>query len=105
MKAFNVINNKGFQIKVNDWAISVMFGTSNYCDNGSFNDVDTVKTLSRLECENAEIAVWKDDENQAFDIQWMQDLGYVKDLTCCDCVMGHINSDDLVKVINWCATH
>ena len=107
MKTFNVINNKGFQLKVNGWVISTMFGAFNYCENRSFwGDVDTVETHSRLDSEDAEVAVWRDEKGRdEFNQQWMLDLGYVDSLEYADTVMGHINSDDLVKIINWCATH
>ena len=59
-------NNKGFRMKFdNGFAISVQWGTENYCENRNldidFEDLPNPKEVNRWESRNAEIAVFDKD--------------------------------------------
>lgn len=63
---FRVVNNKGFQIEFpNGWTASVMFGSTNYCDN-RWKSEHIVFPAGQLESTTAEIRAWNNDTGAEF---------------------------------------
>lgn len=95
---YDCINNgKGFTMTFsNGVTISVQFGTGNYCDNR-----DAIQTDKRGDtfCENAEIAVWKDND------EWITEemLKYFEEEE--DMVKGYCNANDVAMYIAWAASY
>ncbi len=60
-------NNKGFHLKFdNGLTISVQIGVGNYCNNKDYTKIiDFERTQITVECYDAEIAIW-DEENTWF---------------------------------------
>lgn len=64
-EGFRVVAGHGFQMRFdNGWTVSVMFGTTNYCEHhGEFNALfDT--TAFDWSSQNAEIAAWDSFDNE-----------------------------------------
>lgn len=62
---FSITQHKGFQVTVNGYILSVQFGPGNYCGNRHMS-YSELKSGNACKCETAEIALWANDEKQAF---------------------------------------
>lgn len=73
-----ISGNKGFAMTFeNGFTISVQFGSSNYCENRSFDDYGKEMEQQHTTCQNAEIAIW-DEVNEWFDFGGDQVKGWVR---------------------------
>ena len=63
-EGFKITHGKGFHITFeNGWTISVQFGFGNYCANRDMSP-SMEKELRVLECSNAEVWAWKEEEHK-----------------------------------------
>lgn len=100
MKYFAINGGKGFKIKFpNGLTLSTQIGGGNYCDNYD-NDIMTIP--NKIECSNAEIAVWdgesKNEENWITRKIVKRALSQKID----DDVMGYVSIKDWIKIFMAC---
>jgi len=98
-------NGSGFHIKFkNNILLSVQFGWGTYSDNNDvYTDKDCLKDeFGRLCSLNCEVAIWREigEEHRWITNKMMKDLYPDK---YPDDTLGYVTSDELVKIINWCA--
>jgi hypothetical protein len=87
-----IINGKGFHLEFeNGFTISVQIGYGNYCENYNLDNAIAVeRTPRKMECKNAEIAIWDKNGN------WVT-KDFIKDLD--DDVVGYIEADEIADLI------
>ena len=96
---FAVMGNKGFHITFsNGITLSTQIGGGNYCDNCDFT-IGREHTESKMQCANAEIAIWEDDGKWVTD-QMYKEIFPEKDYS--DDVIGYIGIEEWLKIVEWC---
>jgi len=94
---FKITNGKGFHITFkNGYTVSVQLGYGNYCDNKSYDELQSGETYSDAEimagktgCNNAEIAIWGPDKEMIEFPGWG------------DTVKGYCSPDEVLTYLNW----
>ena len=98
---FAITQGKGFSIQFeNGYKISVQFGTMNYCKNASKDHSDRGTYKEFYKCEDAEIAIFKDNEF----IRLPLELRFDESDFAYDDVIGHCSADKVAHYINIIST-
>lgn len=91
---FRVFGHKGFQIVFeNGYEVSVMFGLGNYCEQRSSEFFKVYPVESEHNCENAEVAVYKNDVQ-------IKEFPHVHPG---DSVGGWLTPNQVAEIITWAA--
>jgi len=98
MKYFAINDGKGFRIRFpNGLTLSTQIGGGNYCDN--YDHFDNIMTIpNRIECSNAEIAVWNKEGIWVTKKIVKKALNQKLD----DNVMGYVSIEDWLKIFMTC---
>ena len=103
MSMFRITSGKGFHITFeNGYTVSVQFGPGSYCENRNLDYIDFNRKPRNSICESpdAEVAVW--DDKGAWVTQRAWDSVHKEALN--DQVVGHLNTDEVLKIMNWAAS-
>jgi hypothetical protein len=91
MSNFNITYGKGFQIRFqNGYMISVQFGATNYISNRSFFDFG-VPSGGSVDCE---VAIFDKNDNYVRHPNWKHG----------DNVKGWVSPEEMLELMNWCAS-
>ncbi len=91
MSNFNITNGKGFHVRfLNGYRISVQFGGGNYISNRSFFDLG-VPSGGSVDCE---VAIFDKNDNFVRHPDWKHN----------DDVKGYVSPEEMLKLMNWCAS-
>ena len=97
-EGFMITQGKGFCIRfANKYAISVQFGTFNYCDNKHYDinsGIDELKNIPEFKsCANAEVVIFDPNDN----FVKLDDVSYQYQY---DDVIGYQTPADVIALIN-----
>ena len=100
-KNFASVRNSGFQLVVNGWRVSVMFGPGNYVADKDIRfstewNVPLNGTKSIWDCDTAEIMIWNDTTGE--------NMFELNDGILNDQVMGWCTSDCVARIIGCLAS-